>query len=60
MSRLSQVEYSENTVTQEVDIATLRKQIAADYDKRWEGQDIKHQEAREAHPIQPDVWQLRG
>merc|ERR550539_825238 len=34
MSRLSQVEYDESTVTQGVDIATLRKEIAAEYEKR--------------------------
>merc|ERR1719210_1553290 len=34
MSRLSQVEYDESTVTQEVDIAALRKEIAAEYEKR--------------------------
>merc|ERR1712209_328229 len=34
MSRLSQIEYDESTVTQEVDIAALRKEIAAEYEKR--------------------------
>jgi len=33
MSRLSNLEWEENTVTQDVDIATLRKEIAADYDR---------------------------
>jgi len=41
MSRLSNLEWEENTVTQDVDIATLRKEIAADYDRKLK-EELKH------------------
>merc|ERR1711962_1159177 len=41
MSRLSNLEWEENTVTQDVDIASLRKEIAADYDRKLK-EELKH------------------
>merc|ERR1711936_1165438 len=44
MSRLSKVEYDESTVTQQVDIEALKKEIAAEYDKRLKDElkNMKH------------------